>query len=281
MYQIDTKRQYSYTSSCIRPFDVQEYFPLKIDINKAIFKNALLCPPPPENKPLKAREANQCLQELFVSLQGDFEKRQKSIERELNVRGIPKQLAFCFYLNVFIHKSKHYTPRELKESVQFATLIEYFIKLQYGHCGQKSYALCMLLENFGIEARVISYSDIFGWAHGFCEVFINEKWQILDPTFNMYFDIGVQEIIKNPYCKRKILSFYSNEFWVDKSQGYEQFIQTQIDANHHTTFKYNKEWFMFMGFYPFVPPILYFNQINNGQKIELYDIRKDTRYQFV
>lgn len=50
MYQIDTKRQYSYTSSCIRPFDVQEYFPLKIDINKAIFKNALLCLPPPPRK---------------------------------------------------------------------------------------------------------------------------------------------------------------------------------------------------------------------------------------
>ena len=44
--QIDTKKQYIYTSSSIRPWQIQEYFPLKIDISTKIFKNPLLCTPP-------------------------------------------------------------------------------------------------------------------------------------------------------------------------------------------------------------------------------------------
>ncbi|WP_297812022.1 hypothetical protein [uncultured Helicobacter sp.] len=137
------------------------------------------------------------------------------------------------------------------------------------------------VRKFKIKSRNISYSDIFGWAHGFVEVLIDERWQILDPTFNVYFDINISDIIQNPYCKRKILSFYSDEFWTDKTKEHEKFIRTQIDKNHHTTFKYNKEWFMFMGFYPFVPPILYFKERKNGTTIDIYDIRKDNRYRFI
>lgn len=286
MYQIDTKRQYNYSSSCIRPFEVQEYFPLRIDLDKVIFKNALVAPPPnkldAKKKPkIPNSKLQESLESLLEALQKDFAKKQKQLEKELESRGISKALSLAFYLNVFIHQSKHYTPRGVEEKVSLKDLIDYFTQLKFGHCGQKPYALEMLLEKFGIQSRVISYSDIFGWAHGFVEVFIDEKWQILDPTFNVYFNIGVQEIIANPYCKRKVLSFFSNEFWTDKTQEYEEFIQTQIGANHHTTFKYNKEWFMFMGFYPFVPPILYFKHNKNGQATEIYDIRKDARYQFV
>ena len=60
-----------------------------------------------------------------------------------------------------------------------------------------------------MESRVVSYSNILGWAHGFLEIKINAKWQILDPTFNMFFNIGVEDVIANPYCERKILSLYS------------------------------------------------------------------------
>ncbi|RAX51963.1 hypothetical protein CCY98_06215 [Helicobacter sp. 11-8110] len=42
--QIDTKRQYNYTSSSIRPLQIQEYFPMKIEIDKTIFANYLLAP---------------------------------------------------------------------------------------------------------------------------------------------------------------------------------------------------------------------------------------------
>lgn len=136
-------------------------------------------------------------------MQKDFSKKQKQLEKELESRGISKNLAFCFYLNVFIHKTKHYTPREVSENVKFENLLEYFTKLEFGHCGQKPYAFVMLLEHFGIESRVVSYSDIFGWAHAFVEVLIDSRWQILDPTFNVYFNIGVQEVIQNPQCKEK------------------------------------------------------------------------------
>ncbi|QOQ97988.1 hypothetical protein [Helicobacter winghamensis] len=45
---IDTKHQYRYTSSTIRPLQIQEYFPLKISHNKKLFNNPLVCPPPPQ-----------------------------------------------------------------------------------------------------------------------------------------------------------------------------------------------------------------------------------------
>lgn len=45
--QIDTKKQYVYTSSAIRPSLIQEYFPMRIEANKKIFANPLLIPPSP------------------------------------------------------------------------------------------------------------------------------------------------------------------------------------------------------------------------------------------
>ncbi|TLD84503.1 transglutaminase domain-containing protein [Helicobacter sp. MIT 11-5569] len=213
-------------------------------------------------------------------MRDDFNKQSKSLHKQLKQRGIQEELAFYLYLNDFIHKTKHYTPRNTTENVIFKNLYEYFTKLKYGHCGQKPYALYMLLEHFGMESRVISYSDIRGWAHAFLEVKTHNQWQILDPTFNVFFNIGVEDIIQNPYCERKILSLYSNEFYTDSTQDYEDFIRTIIDENTHTTIKYNREWFMFMGFYSFVPPIFTFH-INKPEQHCLYDIRQDNRYQFI
>lgn len=234
---------------------------------------------PPPVATIKNTPTIQDLDILLESLEKDFKKQQKSIQKELQKRGIPKEFAFYLYLNDFIHKTKHYTPRNTSENVIFKNLYEYFTLLKYAHCGQKPYALRMLLMYFNMESRVISYSNILGWAHGFLEIKINAKWQILDPTFNMFFNIGVEDVIANPYCERKILSLYSNEFYTDSTQDYENFMQTIVDENTHTTFKYNREWFMFMGFYPFTPPVLTFN-IEEPQKVVLYDIRQDNRYQF-
>ncbi len=109
-------------------------------------------------------------------------------------------------------------------------------------------------------------------------MFIKQQWRILDPTYNLYFDIGIENIIENPYCHRKVLHLYSDEFYTDSTQKHENFICTQIDANTRTTHKYNKEWFSFMGFYPFVPPIWYFHEHFSKETITLYDIRNDSRY---
>ena len=44
---IDTKYQYGYASSSIRPLQVQEYFPMQISLSKAVLTNPIICPPPP------------------------------------------------------------------------------------------------------------------------------------------------------------------------------------------------------------------------------------------
>ncbi|TLD84504.1 hypothetical protein LS70_002855 [Helicobacter sp. MIT 11-5569] len=46
---IDTKLQYRYTSSSIRPLQVQEYFPLQITHSKTLLNHPIICPPPPQN----------------------------------------------------------------------------------------------------------------------------------------------------------------------------------------------------------------------------------------
>ena len=235
-------------------------------------------PPHIDNIHLLQQNFNELLENLHL----DFNKQEKKLKKELKIRGIPEALALSLYLNDFIHKSKHYTSKDIKDdNFPFANLIEYFTYLKYAHCGQKPYALQMLLKEFSIPSRTLAYNDIFGWSHGFLQVEVDGKWKILDPTFNVYFDIGIEDIIENPYCYRKILSLYSDEFYCDKSENYENFIKTQIDENTHTTFKYCREWFMFMGFYPFVPPILEFYETKDKKRIDLYDIRKDTRYTFI
>ena len=281
MQIIDTKRSYLYTSSTIRPFNVQEYFPMRIDIAQEVLNNPLFASPPPNDLLAKPRKLKAHLDELIASLKQDFSKQQNKIQDELKMRGIPQDLALGLYLSCFIHQNKHYTPRNVKEEEPFSNLIEYFTKLKYAHCGQKPYALQMLLEIFDIKSRVISYSDIFGWAHGFLQIFLEGKWRILDPTFNVYLDIGIEDIIKEPLCVRKVLNLYSSEFYTDSTDLHKDFIATQIDENFHTTFKYNREWFAFMGFYPFVPPVLTFYETKKGVRKELYDIRKDNRYRFV
>ncbi len=237
---------------------------------------------PPPRKQQKVRQnldSKESINFLIKSLQNNFKKQEKHIKKELKQREIPQDLAIYLFLSDFIHKSKHYTPRNIKETSDFKTLFEYFTTLKYAHCGQKPYALQLLLKEFNLESRIISYSDTFGWAHGFLEINAQGFWQILDPTFNLLFDIGVDKIIENPYCKRKILSLYSNEFYANSD--HEKFLNTILDENFHTTFKYNKEWFSFMGFYPFVPPILTFTLVQDGKREVIYDIRKDSRYTFI
>lgn len=122
-----------------------------------------------------------------------------------------------------------------------------------------------------------------GWAHGFCEVKMSEadNWNILDATFNCYFDIGVDEIIADFYHPRKVLFFESNELYIDESKEHDEFMSTQVNEQLHTTYKYNIQWFSSMGFYPLVPPILHFHCTDKNGSQTLYDIRADKRIQFV
>lgn len=92
---IDTKYQYGYTSSSIRPLQVQEYFPMQISLSREVLTNPIICPPPPQNK---NAPKIQDLDALLESLDKDFKKQQKSIQKELQKRGIPKELAFYLYL---------------------------------------------------------------------------------------------------------------------------------------------------------------------------------------
>ncbi|MDA3969376.1 hypothetical protein [Helicobacter ibis] len=52
--QIDTTKEYKYTSPSMQPFEIMEYFPLHIKLNSSIlkqtesFKDSAKTPPPPQ-----------------------------------------------------------------------------------------------------------------------------------------------------------------------------------------------------------------------------------------
>lgn len=175
----------------------------------------------------------------------------------------------------FIHKTRHYPPINYtpKNNIIINNLQDYFT-LEYAHCSHKPKALQVLLSHFNIHSKVCGYTNLLGWAHGFLEVTHNDVSYILDPTFNMYMNINTNTLIKDPYSTRKILQFSSNEFYIDNLDSYTNFICGMLNHEYHTTYKYSREWFKFIGFYPYVAPIFQLSQENSI----IYDIRLDSRF---
>ena len=87
---IDTKYQYGYASSSIRPLQVQEYFPMQISLSKEVLTNPIICPA----ATIKNTPTIQDLDVLLESLEKDFKKQQKSIQKSFRSAESQKNLPF-------------------------------------------------------------------------------------------------------------------------------------------------------------------------------------------
>lgn len=97
-----------------------------------------------------------------------------------------KKLKALFYMN-FVHFFGVYGKRELSE----LSLKEILWGSQYFHCGTNTTLLAMLLEKAGYEYRTVSINNS---THGMVEVKFDGKWNLLDPTSNLWFDKSTEEL---------------------------------------------------------------------------------------
>ncbi|AQS60350.1 stalk domain-containing protein [Desulforamulus ferrireducens] len=84
-----------------------------------------------------------------------------------------------------------------------------------GHCGDFCYLMMRELAKKGIEARIVGVTSTFKNAnHSRVEVKIDGKWYTFDPTFNVYYNYSIQEMIDNPELSKTVVGNF------DKSNSY-------------------------------------------------------------
>lgn len=107
-------------------------------------------------------------------------------------------LKALFYMN-FVHFYGFYGKRVLNElsikEILWADTNRLF------HCGTNTTLLEMLLEKGNFESRTLSINS---GGHGLVEVKLNNKWNLLDPTTNIWYDAGMESIIAGEPYKMKI-----------------------------------------------------------------------------
>lgn len=105
-----------------------------------------------------------------------------------------EKIEFIKTTNTKIHNSIKYGPglpgpQNEKELLAYGE----------GHCGDYSYLLARELKKYGFNTRIVGIRSSYkNAAHSRVEVKINGKWNVLDPTFNIFFPNSIQELIDNP-----------------------------------------------------------------------------------
>jgi len=116
----------------------------------------------------------------------------------------------------FVRMYGFYGPRELKEN----SLKEILWGGEYFQCGTFTTFLAMLLDRAGYEFRTVS---IGGGAHGYIEVKFDGRWQILDPTTNLWIDKSTEELLKGE--KRTEKRFFLKTFYYQNPKGANVLLQ--------------------------------------------------------
>lgn len=97
------------------------------------------------------------------------------------------KLKALFYMN-FVHMFGYYGKRTLQE----LSIKEILQGSQYSECGTNTMLMAMLLDKAGYEFRTVSTNN---GSHGFVEIKFDEKWQILNPTINVWIDKSTEELL--------------------------------------------------------------------------------------
>ena len=124
-------------------------------------------------------------QEVDAKLDARLKKYHRSFEKIAQTADEQK-LRALFYMN-FVHFFGVYGKRGLNE----LSLKEILWKSEYFHCGTNTTLLSMLLEKASYEYRTVSINKA---GHGIVEVKFDGKWNLLDPTSNLWFDKSTEEL---------------------------------------------------------------------------------------
>lgn len=126
-----------------------------------------------------AQEVDQKLDKRLKKYHSTFEKMAGTNDEN--------KLRALFYMN-FVRMYGYYGDRDLREQ----SLKEILWDGEYFQCGTFTTFLAMLLDRAGYEYRTVSIGN---GAHGYVEVNFDGKWQILDPTVNIWINKSTEELL--------------------------------------------------------------------------------------
>ncbi|KKQ18740.1 MAG: hypothetical protein US31_C0002G0085 [Berkelbacteria bacterium GW2011_GWA1_36_9] len=106
-----------------------------------------------------------------------------------------RKLKALFYMN-FVHMSAYYNERSLKE----LSIKELIWGGDYLHCGNYTALLAMLLDKSGYEFRTLAIYP----GHGIIEIKLNDRWQVLDPTTNIWLDQSIEEQVAGKHANSQV-----------------------------------------------------------------------------
>lgn len=136
--------------------------------------------------------------EVVQKLDKRLKKYHKTFQKIAGIDNEQK-LRALFMMN-FVHMFGYYGKREsgLKET----TFKELLWGDEYFDCGTYAMFLAMLLDKAGFEFRTLAFYP----GHGIVEIKFDNRWQVLDPTTNLWIDQSIEDQIAGK--SRQIREFF-------------------------------------------------------------------------
>ena len=131
-----------------------------------------------------------------------------------------KKLKALFYMN-FVHMSAYYGQRDLQD----LSLKELLWGGDFFQCGNYSVLLGMLLEKAGYEFRTLAIYP----GHSIIEIKLDDRWQVFDPTTNLWIDQSIEDQIAGK--AKNIKEFFLQAEDQNNSKAREHMADLKIKVN--------------------------------------------------
>lgn len=142
------------------------------------------------NKNLILDGSEKNAQEVLKKLDVQYAQKRQDFIQLANLSSFDEPTVKALFILNFVAFSNNYgVPDMDNQPKDIKTLIW---KINRGNCQTNTMLLQMLLERAGYRTRTIA---INGLDHGFNEVYLNGRWNILDATTNLWFNAGYEEIM--------------------------------------------------------------------------------------
>ena len=129
-------------------------------------------------------------EEMVAKIDVQFQEYKETFRDLINLEDTDERTLRALFIMNFVSFTNYYGTPDLQETADTIKSLVWDIKS--ANCQTNAMLLQMLLEKAGYESRTIAIS---GRSHGYNEVRINGKWNVLDATTNIWIDRSTQELI--------------------------------------------------------------------------------------
>jgi len=135
----------------------------------------------PENTCFRIKNNSNTISHFSFKLNGNFFESTNDIKNEVYNLAANKNDSLFYYAWKFICKNC-YSNASLTKGNWSTSLILYINSIGFGLCGKEAIVLSNLWKLFGYNTRIRGLNG-----HIVPEVFVNNKWQMLDPAYRVFF----------------------------------------------------------------------------------------------